>query len=96
VVPAAKRKAQADLGGPSEVPPNVAEARAWIAAWRAQQGKAAAPPAASNGNGAAQPAAVKAKAGGGAKAGAKAADGTLVFTAEQLQAVSYDQLLKKK
>lgn len=81
----------------TEVPPNVAEARAWIANWRSKQG--AAPAAAANGNGtaaAAKPAGKKAAAAAPAKAAggkfgaaSSMADGTLVFTADQLQSVDY-------
>jgi hypothetical protein len=87
----------------SEVPPNVAEARAWIAAWRAkqQQGGAAVP--ASNGNGAssaAKPAAAAARApakGAGGKFGASASfsDGTLLFTAADLASVQYTDVKLK-
>jgi hypothetical protein len=82
----------------TEVPPNVAEARAWIANWRAKQG--AAPAAAANGNGtaaAAKPAGKKAAApakaaGGKFGAASSMADGTLVFTADQLQSVDYSDV----
>lgn len=82
----------------TDVPPNVAEARAWIAAWRAKQQQQ---PAAASGNGAsAAPAAKPAAAKGAGKGAAKSAggkfgasasfsDGTLVFTADQLQSVDY-------
>lgn len=82
----------------TDVPPNVAEARAWIAAWRAKQQKPAA--ASGNGNGtSAAPAAAKSApapkaAAGAGKFGASASfsDGTLVFTADQLQAVNYSDV----
>jgi hypothetical protein len=85
----------------TDVPPNVAEARAWIAAWRAKQAGGAAPAAAANGassNG--MPKAATngrpAAAGGGGKftASASFSDGTLVFTADQLQSVNYGDVLK--
>lgn len=78
----------------SEVPPNVAEARAWIAAWRAKQQQQGAAPS-SNGNGAsaepAKPAAARAPAKGAGKFGASASfsDGTLLFTAADLASVQY-------
>lgn len=86
----------------TDVPPNVAEARAWIAAWRAKQqpqqggasgnGKpaaaAAAPPKAA--------AAPKAAKGAGKFAAASSMpDGTLVFTAEQLSAVKFSDVKLK-
>lgn len=82
----------------AEVPPNVAEARAWIAAWRAKQQQPAA--ASSNGKPAAaapKPAAAKKAGKGAGKFGASAsmADGTLVFTADQLQAVNYSDIKLK-
>jgi hypothetical protein len=76
----------------TDVPPNVAEARAWIAAWRAKQQQ----PAAASGNGAKPAAAAKSAGKGAAKvaggkfgASASFSDGTLVFTADQLQSVDY-------
>lgn len=79
----------------TEVPPNVAEARAWIAAWRAKQQQAAAP-AASSGNGTGKAGKAAAAPAGGKLAAASSADGTLVFTADQLKAVSYADVLKGK
>ena len=82
----------------TEVPPNVAEARAWIAAWRAKQGQQPKP---ASGNGkpaaAAAPKATKAAKGAGGKFGAASAmpDGTLVFTAEQLTSVDYSDVKLK-
>lgn len=85
----------------SEVPPNVAEARAWIAAWRAKQQQQGAAPS-SNGNGAsaaapAQPAAARAPAKGAGKFGASASfsDGTLLFTAADLASVQYTDVKLK-
>jgi hypothetical protein len=76
----------------ADVPPNVAEARAWIAAWRARQQRA--------------PAAAKApkqaaKAAAAAKPPSKMApsrsfqDGTLLFTAETLSSISYKEVALK-
>jgi hypothetical protein len=68
----------------SEVPPNVQEAREWIAAWRAKQGKSkpSEAPAAPSGNGKLAP--VK-----------SFKDGTLLFTADSLAAVKYDDIKLK-
>jgi hypothetical protein len=95
VIAAAKAKGQKAY---TDVPPNVAEARAWIAAWRARQQQPAS--AAASGNGTSKAAAAAPKAAQrGSKFGASASfsDGTLVFTADQLQSVDYsDVKLKAK
>lgn len=95
VVAAAKAKGQKAY---TDVPPNVAEARAWIAAWRAKNQQATS--AAASGNGTSKAAsAPKAAQRGSGKFGASASfsDGTMVFTADQLQSVDYaDVKLKAK
>lgn len=94
VIAAAKAKGQKAY---TDVPPNVAEARAWIAAWRAKQQQPAS--AAASGNGTSKAASAPKAAQRGSKFGASASfsDGTLVFTADQLQSVDYsDVKLKAK
>jgi hypothetical protein len=93
VIAAAKAKGQKAY---TDVPPNVAEARAWIAAWRAKQQPAS---AAASGNGTSKAASAPKAAQRGSKFGASASfsDGTMVFTADQLQSVDYsDVKLKAK
>lgn len=65
-----------------DTPANVLEARAWIDNWKAKQGGSAAlkrAAAARSGGG----------GGGGKMSGTPQADGTLLFTADSLQAVPY-------
>lgn len=95
-----RRRVVVAAASSTQVPPNVAEARAWIAAWRAKQGQAA---AASNGNGngaapaaPATPTKAAGKSAGGKFGGAAAADGTVVFTADQLMAVNYSDVKLKQ
>lgn len=103
----------------SEVPPNVAEARAWIAAWRAANEVAPAVEGPAGNGVPSRRRAPKAKAAEAAAAEAPAveepaaaageapaapqnkfgaaqsmADGTLVFTADQLKSVEYNEVLK--
>lgn len=76
----------------SDVPPNVAEARAWIAAWRAKHQQTSKAPATSpNGNGNGQ----SSHNGVVAPAATVAApqmlkDGSMIFSAEALQAKNYN------
>jgi hypothetical protein len=75
----------------AEVPPNVAEARAWIAAWRARQQRAAAP--AKGSKQAPKPAA--AKPPNKMAPSRSFQDGTLLFTAEALSSISYKEAALK-
>lgn len=92
VVAAAKAKGQKAY---TDVPPNVAEARAWIAAWRAKQQQPAAASGNGNGNGKAAAAPAAAQRGGKFGASASFSDGTMVFTADQLKSVDYSDVKLK-
>ncbi|GBF96279.1 hypothetical protein Rsub_09074 [Raphidocelis subcapitata] len=80
----------------ADKPSNVAEAEEWVARWRAKQGAAAAPRWRAE-QGAAAAAAAPAAAAAG-KAGGKLSpcksfsDGTIMFTAESLKKVSFDDV----
>lgn len=83
---AKKGGVQRSAGGGGDVPPHVADARAWIAAWQSSIGaaapstpKARAPARASGGGGPMAPSAV-------------ASDGTLSFTSDALTKVAYSDV----
>jgi len=78
----------------SDVPPNVQEARAWIAAWKAKQ-QGSAKPASSAGNGAVAPKGKPEGPKGKLGPSKSFSDGTLLFTADSLSAVQYKDIKLK-
>jgi hypothetical protein len=76
------------------VPPNVQEARDWIAAWKAKQ-QGSAKPASSSNNGAAPPKAKPTEPKSKLGPAKSFSDGTMLFTADSLSAVQYKDIKLK-